>query len=161
MVTEKKIPDALDYTVYSDGRVYSEYTKRFVKPFLAGKYYALKIHGKNRYIHKLVAELFVDGWFAGAEVNHKDEDKLNNNASNLEWFKHKQNCNHGTRNTRAGEKHRKPIASYKDGVLQSVYASLSEAARVTGICISTIGKVANGIGKTAGGYVWRYIAEGA
>lgn len=36
-------------------------------------------------IHQLVAEHFVDGYFEGAVVNHKDGNNRNNNASNLEW----------------------------------------------------------------------------
>ena len=31
------------------------------------------------------------------EVNHIDEDKDNNRADNLEWCKHVDNCNYGTR----------------------------------------------------------------
>lgn len=36
-------------------------------------------------VHVLVAKAFVDGYFDGAEVNHKDFNRSNNNASNLEW----------------------------------------------------------------------------
>lgn len=160
MVTRKKILDSPEYSVSQDGQVWNENTGLSLKPFLAGKYYAVKIHGKNRYIHKLVADLFVPGKFDGAELNHKDEDKRNNSADNLEWVTHSENCNCGTRNKRAGEKHRKPIEAFKNGVSQAKYPSLSAAAKATGICIATIGKVACGIGKTAGGYEWRYIAEG-
>ena len=37
-------------------------------------------------VHILVAQAFVDGWFEGAEVNHKDLNKINNVAENLEWL---------------------------------------------------------------------------
>ena len=42
-------------------------------------------------IHSLVAAAFVDGYFDGAEVNHKDFNRTNNNASNLEWVSHGDN----------------------------------------------------------------------
>lgn len=45
-------------------------------------------------IHQLVAEYFVDGWFEGAEVNHKDLNKLNNKWDNLEWVTHSENQIH-------------------------------------------------------------------
>lgn len=49
---------------------------------------------KNKGVHCLVAEAFVPGKFPGAEVNHKDLDKLNNCADNLEWVTHAQNQRH-------------------------------------------------------------------
>lgn len=42
-------------------------------------------------VHILVARAFVDGWFDGAEVNHKDFDRVNNRSDNLEWTTHKEN----------------------------------------------------------------------
>lgn len=157
MVMTKAIPFAPGYSVTSDGHIVNKKCRR-LKPFYAGEYLAVKIHNKNRYIHKLVAEAFVPGCFAGAEINHIDEDKTNNSAENLQWVTHKQNCNHGTRNARAGEKHRKKIAAYKDGKEIARFESLSDAAKQTGVCMATIGRVASGRkGATAGGYGWVYL----
>jgi hypothetical protein len=43
--------------------------------------------GKRRKyrVHRLVAQAFVPGYFEGASVDHKDGNKLNNRADNLEW----------------------------------------------------------------------------
>lgn len=46
---------------------------------------------RNLPVHILVARSFVDGWFYGAEVNHKDFNRSNPKASNLEWLTHKEN----------------------------------------------------------------------
>ena len=40
---------------------------------------------KNHYVHRLVAELFVDNPNGCDYVNHLDYDKSNNSADNLEW----------------------------------------------------------------------------
>ena len=55
---------------------------------------------KPLYVHRAVAMAFVPGYFDGAQVNHKDENKTNNNAENLEWCTRKYNANYGTRNLR-------------------------------------------------------------
>lgn len=42
-------------------------------------------------VHKIIAMLFVDGYFDGAEVNHKDFNRKNNKSENLEWVTHLDN----------------------------------------------------------------------
>lgn len=42
-------------------------------------------------VHLYVAHAWVDGYFDGAEVNHKDFDRMNFNADNLEWVTHEEN----------------------------------------------------------------------
>lgn len=51
---------------------------------------------KNMYIHRLVAELFLDTprGFEHTQVNHKDGDKTNNHFDNLEWVSPKENIAH-------------------------------------------------------------------
>lgn len=48
-------------------------------------------------IHRLVAFAFVDGYREGYTVNHKDGNRLNNDASNLEWCTIKENLQHAHR----------------------------------------------------------------
>ena len=59
-------------------------------------YVSLEYKSKKRKcgVHILVAESFVDGWFEGAEVNHKDLNKLNNKWDNLEWVTRSENQIH-------------------------------------------------------------------
>ena len=48
-----------------------------------------------RTIHRLVAETFIPNPNNLSDVNHKDENKMNNNVENLEWMTHKDNMNWG------------------------------------------------------------------
>ena len=65
----------------------------------------LSYNGKHKAItvHRLVAQAFIPNPNNLPEINHKDEDKTNNNVENLEWCDHKYNVNYGTRNIRAKE----------------------------------------------------------
>jgi len=47
---------------------------------------------KTEYVHRLVALAFCEG--SGDEVNHRDLNKTNNVAWNLEWCSRQENMNH-------------------------------------------------------------------
>jgi hypothetical protein len=51
---------------------------------------------KNFCVHRLVAEAFIPNPLNLTDVNHIDEDKDNNSASNLEWCSHSYNMNYGS-----------------------------------------------------------------
>lgn len=113
----KPLKEDGDYLVYNDGRVFSKKTNRF----LAGKVdsvgylvYSLAIldtftvsgrkKGKMMYAHRLVAQYFLPNPYNYPYVHHKDENKLNNKVSNLEWVSPKENMqyhlNNGKEKTR-------------------------------------------------------------
>ena len=63
---------------------------------------ALSKNSKKRFlkVHRLIAITFIPNLNNFPSINHKDENKLNNNVNNLEWCSVKYNCNYGTRNKR-------------------------------------------------------------
>lgn len=58
-------------------------------------------------IHRLVAEAFIQNPHNLPCVNHKDENKENNNVDNLEWCSYQYNLTYGTHTNRAKETRKK------------------------------------------------------
>ena len=93
---------------------------------------------KNISVHRAVALAFVPGYFDGAQVNHKDENKHNNRWDNLEWVTCKENINYGSHNSKCkakrDAKQAYPVTQYSlDGSIVTTYTSQNEAARAMGV----------------------------
>ena len=61
-----------------------KWNKRKLQLTKAG-YQQIMFENTNHYIHRLVAELYVPGYFEGAQVDHIDCNKVNNHYTNLQW----------------------------------------------------------------------------
>lgn len=156
------------YQISSEGRVRSFYHNKWniLSLHIAGKTNHLKIGlykdkcRKHFFVHRLVAIAFIPNPNNYTEVNHKDENPLNNNVNNLEWCNHSYNMNYGTCQERAHTTHleRTPsILMYdKEGVLKATFNSVVEAEKETGIPHSNIIACCKGRLKTAKGYIWKY-----
>lgn len=116
---------------------------------------------KTMYIHRLVCSAFVqnDSLF-NSEINHLDENKENNCASNLEWCDRQHNVNFGTRNERVSKantnnhKLSKKIICVETG---KIYPSTREIERQLGFAHTHISDCCNEKYKQAYGYHWRYV----
>lgn len=88
---------------------------------------------KKYLVHRLVAEAFVDNPDNLPQVNHKDENKGNNSAANLEWCTAKYNSNYGERTRLTAVAKYKPISMFdKDGNLIRHFDSIKEAEAYIG-----------------------------
>lgn len=147
------------YSVTPTGEVWSHKRKRFLKAFPVGAGYlqiGLCKDGKktNHYIHRLVAEAYLDNPDGLPQVNHKDENKLNNAVENLEWCDSLYNNNYGTKK----EKQMKPVYCEE---LNQVFNSSEEAAIVLNVSQSNISKCCRGEYKSCLGYHLKYVEKRA
>lgn len=169
------------YEVSNAGRVKSVYRyKRILKPMISNTGYERVDLFKNKVreqfsVHRLVAMAFIQNPYNKPYVNHKDENKLNNSADNLEWVTHVENCRYGTaierrtkhfdyskrkiNNVGQIEACSKPIAQYtKDGKFVRNWKSASECARENGWTVSCIRRNCLGERSTAYGFVFKEVA---
>lgn len=173
-----------NYEVYENGIVIrngKELKWNFNNKGYARVNTSVKGKTKAKFVHKLVAELFIPDKsnFKSAEgedrtkvdvsklqVNHKDGNKLNNNVENLEWCTNLYNIKHaiknnlikrcpkGDNNVRA-----KKIKMMGNGV-EKTFGSLRSALDYLGkpySCYSSLAHCCNGDTKTAYGYKWEYV----
>lgn len=87
------------YLVSNTGKIYSKLTNKILKTCISNRGYELvclknDTHKRKQYtVHRIVANAFIPNINNDPIINHKDENKLNNNADNLEW------CNYHYNNT--------------------------------------------------------------
>lgn len=116
----------------------------------------------NYYIHRLVAETFLNNPNNYTDVNHIDENKNNNRVDNLEWCNHKYNMNYGTIKEKIAKTLGIPIIQYSlTGDKIKEWGSAAAAAKALGISRSNISKSCRNKDSycTAGGCFWRYITD--
>lgn len=100
-----------NYLISNAGNIVSSHGNK-LKPLSNGSGY-LRINVKNKtfYVHRLVADAFIENIKNKPAVNHIDGNKANNSVSNLEWVTYSENSQHaidtglnncrGENNTRA------------------------------------------------------------
>lgn len=145
------------------GKMERRFPGKIIKPSICKRtgYYNVVLNnsdgGKTFKVHRLVAIAFVENKNNLPQVNHKDENKINNCVENLEWCTAKYNSNYGTKTKRAAKAQSKKVAKMKNGGIIEIYDSLHDVTRKTGISFKNVCSVCNGLRKTAGGYEWKYI----
>lgn len=120
-------------------------------------------------IHRLVADLFVSNPDGKTVVNHKDGNKTNNAADNLEWVTSSENTFHAVRSGLMKPSQRQkevtsercsiPVVMFdRDMIELARFRSATQASVKTGADISAIIKCCRGKLKSTKGYKWKYAA---
>ena len=173
------------YKVSNLGRVrsldWSRHKGRVLKLKISRRwgYYRLNLAHADGYIksvsvHRIVAIAFIPNPDNLPEVNHKDENKLNNvvyfnpdgsidtERTNLEWCTSLYNLRYGTRvervNKLVNEPRMRPVNQYDfDGELINTYPSVAEASKAIGVNTRTMSSICGKIGAhSTHGYIFRY-----
>ena len=124
--------------------------------------------GKQKYmlLHRIVAEAFIPNPEGFTQVNHKDENKNNNSADNLEWCTNAYNRHYGNGMRKSienhdykqiAEKNKKTVLQLdKNGNVLNSWIGLKAAEEATGVGESNIRRCCYGRGSYAGGFAWKY-----
>ena len=162
--------------------MYSLRSEKYLKPNMNKNGYLtvelFDVNGKSKrlLIHRLVAMAYIPNPDDLPQINHIDENPLNNAVSNLEWCTAKYNMNYGngaktrhskidytaeSRKTTARinrSKRSKTVLQYSiNGELIAKYNSAAEASRKTGANHSHIVECCNGKRyKTVNNFIWKY-----
>ena len=123
---------------------------------------------KHFLIHRLVAHMFCDGYFDGAEVDHINTNKLDNRMENLKWCTNKENKNNpltlynyskvkkGKNNPMYGNGTKVMQYDLNDNLIK-IWNCIADAKRE--LKINHISSCCRGERKTAGGFKWKYYKE--
>lgn len=158
------IPNYEDkYLISSFGRVKSLRKNIIMKPDITKDGYfsvCLQNRGNNKHrlVDRLVAECFIPlpDSENEYEVDHIDNNRQNNNISNLKWVTHKENLEKSFQRG-AQSKPKRTVYQYNlSGDLVAIYESRNEAFRKTGIRHISECCLKKKYYNTAGGFIWRY-----
>ena len=89
--------DIGNYIVYSDGKVWSKITNRFIKPANHTEgYLHIQLGRKNKMLlHRLIAQTFIPNPDNLPQVSHENNDKKDCRVENLKWCTNSYNTKKG------------------------------------------------------------------
>ncbi len=123
-------------------------SNRAIQPNINGK-------RKTLYVHRMLAELFINNPDNKPCINHKDGVKSNNSLENLEWSTHKENMRHAHATglataPRTGKGEKCPAAKLDNEKVREIRELLkiriphSKIAKIFNVSKGTIGFISRG-----------------
>lgn len=134
-----QIKDHPDYGVTKTGRIYSRKLGKWreLKPQIdTDGYQQVRLCEKESkrliFVHRIVAETFIEKPLGCHEVNHIDGNKLNNCVNNLEWCTRRDNIIHAHDNRLIATRTPVVLTNIETNE-KTIFKGQHEAARVLGI----------------------------
>ena len=133
--------------------------RNIVKYDNAKGYYRVRLKNKDAYVHRLVADAFIENNNKDrVEVNHINGNTHDNRLCNLEWVTHSENMKHAFNNNLIKLPRICNIGQYTvDDEFVKEWHGAGEIKRQLGLDSSAIIKCCKGKLKTCGRYKWKYI----
>lgn len=148
------------YYIEEDGTLYGENNRKLANSLNTWGYVqnilSTELGRKPFLRHRLVALAFIDNPENKKQVNHLDEEKTNNDISNLEWATAAENANHGTRTERSTQSRSKAVIGVCVKTGQQIEFPSTNEARHSGFHQSAISNCCNGKQKTHKGRTWQF-----
>ena len=158
------------YMASTLGRIKSvkKFPEVILRPGLSGinGYLHVRLDGKNKSVHRLVAETFIPNPHNKPQINHKNEIKTNNRVDNLEWATAKENINFGTSLSKRAKTQRETGCQLNNkGTSKAVlclttgmkFPSIREACRIYDLDASAVSKCCKGKVAHTKNLKWRYL----
>lgn len=116
---------------------------------------------KRMFVHRIVAITFCNGYEEDKVVNHKDGNKTNNKAENLEWVTRSENDLHAYKNNLRKPnpcKFKRRIAAYNKNTMElyKIYNNTEECCKDLKASRTNIYNCCNGKQLTCKGYKLAY-----
>jgi hypothetical protein len=161
----RTVPEYPNHLIYESGHI-RRLNGTFLRPCMNTEGYLVITLNPTIKVHRLVCYAFhpKEGFtclqdYSALQVNHKDKNKANNAASNLEWCTQSENQLHAcadgeTQRTRGVLRYDLEDEKYEGPFV--AYPSIAEAARQTGCAEHAIRETCRGKRKTLTDYRWQY-----
>jgi hypothetical protein len=140
------------YKISRNGVVIGPRSNRPIKQYINSCGYVIlgvTKDGSNRHTTVTLSRLLALAWISNPEhlsdVDHIDNNRLNNNLSNLRWVSHRDNLVKEHRRQLMKRANGRPVRKvYDDDTFDEVYSSIKEAAEVNELSNTSVAGSANG-----------------